>query len=221
MTKEERIRRIKKNILDMHYRSQTSHVGSALSCVEILYNIYFERWHEGDKVILSKAHASTALYAVLIEKGLLNSMVVNTYPSDDYPEHCKYQKGIIDYSGGSLGMGLSFAIGLSIAYPDNEIFVVLGDGELEEGNIFEAWNYLKNNMAFHQNISIYVDNNDLQGYPKKNRKINTLKDDKQFMKKFYKTTKGSGVSYMEDKLEWHYKTMTEAQYKTALKDISK
>lgn len=201
-----------RKILTMHYRTKTSHVGSALSVVPILYDIYFNKFRHGDKVILSKAHASTALYATLVEKGLLSDSILNEYPNGNYKEHCVKSQHI-DYSGGSLGMGLSFGMGLAISLPMNNVYVILGDGELQEGNIYEAMNHL--NKLYLPNLYVYIDYNRLQGYTDTKVPMYDYPDNVQIVH----TTKGNGVSFMRNELSWHYKTMTEDQYNKAMREI--
>lgn len=218
MTEQEHIKNIQRNIIKMHYKAKKPHVGSALSCVRILYNIYFNMWKEGDKVILSKSHGATALYATLAEKELMPIEMLDTYSEEGsiLLGHCGYHPLYhLDYCGGSLGMGLSYGIGQALAYPDNYIYVILGDGELDEGNIYEAFSFLNSNDKLN-NLSIYIDMNKYQGYK-------TFRGKNLFDLNFYShsvnTKKGYGISFLEDTFESHYKILTEEEYNKAMEEL--
>jgi len=146
---------LKKDILKMIYLAQSGHPGGSLSCVNILYILYNKimrldknnpRWEERDILILSKGHAAPALYAVLSDYGFIEKKELTTlrkFGSNLQGHPVKNENFGIEISTGSLGMGLSIGVGCALAAKlDNNynkfIYVLLGDGELNEGAIWEA-----------------------------------------------------------------------------------
>ena len=133
---------IRKNILTQIYSANSGHPGGALSCTDILTSIYFETINDGDKVILSKGHASAALYGTLAEKGLIEKDELKTFRKlgsrlQGHPSIAKLD--LVDSSSGSLGQGLSVANGIALGFKldrkKNNVYVILGDGEIQEGQI--------------------------------------------------------------------------------------
>ena len=138
-------REVRKDILLEIYSANSGHPGGALSCADILTAIYFNLINEGDKVVLSKGHASAALYAVLAEKGFFDKEELKTFRKlgsklQGHPSLLKTNG--VDASSGSLGQGLSVANGIALSFKldkkPNHVYVVLGDGEIQEGQIWEA-----------------------------------------------------------------------------------
>ncbi|HDZ18389.1 MAG TPA: transketolase [archaeon] len=145
---------IKKDILKMIYLAQSGHPGGSLSCATIIYILYNyvmrinkkdPQWEKRDKFILSKGHAAPALYAVLSEIGFINRKELFTLRqlgSNLQGHPVKNVQFGIEISSGSLGMGLSIGVGCALAAKidntDRKIYVLLGDGELNEGVIWEA-----------------------------------------------------------------------------------
>lgn len=158
---------VRKDILLEIYSAQSGHPGGALSCTDILVAIYFALMQEGDKVILSKGHASAALYAVLAEKGFFPKEELKTFRAlgsrlQGHPSLHKSSSGCgcdssggcgenearvdglsgIDSTSGSLGQGLSIANGLALGFQmnakENDVYCILGDGEIQEGQVWEA-----------------------------------------------------------------------------------
>jgi len=146
---------IKKDILKMIYLAQSGHPGGSLSCVNILYLLYNKimklnknnpKWNDRDIFILSKGHAAPALYAVLSNFGFIkrkNLFTLRQFGSDLQGHPVKNEKLGIEISTGSLGMGLSIGVGCALAakvdkQKNKYIYVLLGDGELNEGAIWEA-----------------------------------------------------------------------------------
>lgn len=242
--------------------SSSAHVGTCMSIVEILYTLYFKVMNhdplntnhkERDKLILSKGHGSAALYAVLAESGYFPHEYLQSYYIDGgiLPAHLdKESVNGIEVSTGSLGHGLSIGLGMALANKGDQnpgrIFVILGDGECNEGSIWEAAmlaSTLKND-----NLTVIVDFNKFQGLDRTNNVINqenmaerwrafgwetyevdghdvaTLTD--IFNKPQIKpkaviahTIKGKGISFMEDKLEWHYKAPTRNDFIRAVREL--
>ena len=185
-------------ILSYHYHYQRPHIGSSLSCVDIIVDIYYNKMKKGDVFILSKGHASSALYAVLEMKGFKTPK--------PYPCHPERGEGVF-CSTGSLGHGLSIACGVALAKPKNKVYVLLGDGELQEGSVWEAYCFMHRHQL--TNIIEEVDNNGFQAC------CRTLDQRPE------KPTgiKGKGISFMEDNNDWHYKAPDYKEYSDALKEL--
>ena len=177
---------VRKKTLEMITISQTLHIGSALSIVEILVSLYFHilninhedpKWDERDRFILSKGHSSAALYATLSERGFFSEDILNEYAIDGgtLPEHLdrKIVFGI-ESSSGSLGHGLSIAIGMAMASKyDNKnykCYVLMGDGECDEGSVWEAA-MLAAQLKL-DNLVLIIDYNKFQGFGRVEEIIN-------------------------------------------------
>ena len=249
---------IKKNIVEMAHYSHASHIGAALSVVDVLYVLYGKVARIGkenisdtlrDKVILSKAHSSSALYAVLAHFELIPSEWLNRYYVNDgiLPAHLdRTISPAIDFSAGSLGHGLPAGIGMALSDPDHHIYVICGDGECNEGSVWEAFMLLGHLKL--KNLTVIVDFNGLQGfgYTKDiidqnnlserlrsfgldacdidghdhNAIENALKKPSGRTKAIVShTIKGHGVSFMENSLLWHYKSPNDAQTEQAFKEL--
>jgi transketolase len=146
--------RLRIDILQMIFTAQSGHPGSSLSCVDIIAALWFARmdhthfdsdWVDRDRFILSKGHAAPALYAVLMEAGYIDKAELPTLRAinsklQGHPAS-KYLKGV-DVSTGSLGQGLSCGVGMALGHRldgrDACVWVLMGDGELQEGNVWEA-----------------------------------------------------------------------------------
>ncbi len=254
---------IRKDIIEQLYLAKSGHPGGSLSIADILAVLYFDeinidvknpKWENRDRVILSKGHTVPALYAVLCEKGFfekeelkklrkLNGILQGHPNMNETPG--------IDMSSGSLGQGLSIANGMAIsAKMDNKdyrVYCILGDGEIEEGQNWEA--AMASNKYKLDNLCVIVDNNNLQidgtieevmsSYPIdekfKSFGFNVICIDghnideiKQAFKEarnakgrptciIAKTIKGKGVPFMENKVEWHGKAPNEEEYNEAIK----
>ena len=214
--------KLRKMIINAAYKSKEPHVGSALSIVEIMYAIYFRVANiskenilspSRDRVILSKGHAALAQYAVLTMKNIISEEDFNTYALDGgtIPAYiCNTVCPGIDVSTGmSLGHGLGLAEGIALANRLNgissRIFVVVGDGELQEGSILEALNSISfMNLS---EITVIIDKNDIQASEKVENVIDNSNLIKQLelMKFCVVETDGHNV----DKLEKALKTSTD------------
>ncbi len=255
-------KKVRLHVLDMVFRAQSSHVGAAYSIVEILVALYFKilkidpknpNKTDRDKFLLSKAHGSTALYAILAEQGFFPLSYLERYYVDDgiLPGHLdRISAPGIEYSMGSLGHGLSVGVGMAIANRQTKnlgrIFVLLSDGECNEGSVWEAVM-----LAAHlrlTNLTAIVDYNKIQSFGRTNEVINqepivdrwkafgwdvvevnghdfeellaALEMDQTRPKVIIAhTIKGKGVSFMEDSLDWHYKSPNKEQYEQALLEL--
>ena len=257
---------IRKDIIEEVYNANSGHPGGSLSISDIMAVLYFNelrideknpRWEERDRLVLSKGHCSPALYAALAERGFFDKEDLKSFRKIEsnlqgHPDLNKVPG--VDMTSGSLGQGLSIANGMAIAGKmDNKnyrVYTILGDGEIEEGQIWEA--AMTANKYKLDNLCVIVDNNNLQidgtieevmsSYPIdekfKSFGFNVLTIDgnnieeilngfeiaKQTKNKptciIAKTIKGKGVSFMENKAEWHGKAPSEEEYIQAMKDLN-
>ncbi len=256
------LKNIKKSILHMVHHSKSSHVGSCLSIADILYTLYFKVLNidpgnpqkcDRDKFILSKGHGSAALYATLAERGFFPKDYLSRFYIDGgiLPGHVDMTvvPGL-ETSSGSLGHGLSTGVGMAIANRQTNnpgrIYVLLGDGECNEGSVWEAA-MLASHLRL-VNLTAIVDFNKLQGFGRTHEIINqenlaerwrafgwetyevdghNIYDLEAAFNKAQSgpkiliahTIKGKGVSFMEDRLEWHYKSPNDEQYTAAVREV--
>ncbi len=168
MTLEERVYSVKKRFLAMYKKADAGHIGSSLSCAEILVFLRFAWMREADTFVLSKGHAVAALYALLAEVKLLTPSQIDTYyeegtllsalpPFNAIPE--------IPFATGSLGHGLSLSAGMALGAllkrEDRRFFCVTSDGELDEGSVWEAALFIAHRKL--KNLVWIIDRNQLQG----------------------------------------------------------
>ncbi len=251
---------IREIILEQSKRANVGHIGSALSIADILSVLYSDVLlipslddPSRDRFILSKGHAALALYAVFFLKGWISKEQLNTYCADDsllgvHPEH--KLKGV-EFSTGSLGMGLAFGVGSALAARmknlDYRTFVLLSDAELNEGSVWESIMFAGQHKL--SNLVAIIDLNGQQalGYTKDVLNLSPLKEKWQafgwdvdevdghnhlMMQETFKnlkenkphviiaqTTFGKNVSFMENKIKWHYWPMSDGEYAQALSDI--
>ena len=263
---EKRACNARKNILSLIYKTKGPHVGSSFSCVELLVGLYFNFLNVSskasqdsgrDRFIFSKGHASPALYAILYEAGFLtkddlDGFAVNGGSFEQHPNK-DLSKGI-EVSSGSLGHGLSIGAGMALAAKrdskNHRVCVLISDGELNEGSIWEAVLF----SAHHKldNLLLVVDYNKMQalGFTKDTLELDPLMakfeafgwgchevDGHNFPSiiaaleqfPFQKnkpsviiahTTKGKGVSFMENSLYWHYSCPNEDECRLALGELN-
>ena len=258
-------KKMRENILTMSLAAgaSSSHFGGSLSTVELLATLYnnvlkFDianpLWDDRDRFILSKGHACLGYYSVLCEKGFFAKEDLNLFEKNGsfllgHPVINK-KKGI-EFSNGSLGMGLALGIGVAIAAKKNKknyrVFVLIGDGECNEGSIWEAAM-----SAAHfklKNVTAILDNNNLQ-QTGSNDDIMSTKDLANKWRSFNwdvqeinghnipeilaalnhvsekpklilaKTIKGKGFSFSENNNNWHHNIMTKKQYDEAIKELN-
>lgn len=257
-------KKIRLDIIDMVYNAKSGHPGGSLSCTDILVAIYHEKMNleldengqRIDKFVLSKGHCAPALYAVLSSKGFIPHEDLKTLRKiDSYLEgHPTNKINGIDVSSGSLGQGLSIANGMALSKKLNNqegyVYVVLGDGEIEEGQVWEAC--MTANKYALNNVIAFVDYNGLQidGKIVDVKKVDNLRakfesfgwnvqeidghnmeeictsiDEAKKSTKpnmiIAKTIKGKGVSFMEDNAGWHGKAPNEEEYNLAIAELNK
>lgn len=258
---------VRKGVIQSTHSAKSGHPGGSLSATDIMTYLYFEemnvdpknpKWADRDRFVLSKGHVAPALYATLAERGffpkedLLTLRHVGSY-LQGHPD----MKGIpgVDMSSGSLGQGVSCAAGMALAAKmdnkDYRVYAITGDGEIEEGQIWEAAMF----AGFRKldNLVVIVDNNNLQidgsidevcsPYPidKKFEAFNfhTIvidgNDFDQIRAAFQearetkgmptaiiaKTVKGKGVSFMENQVGWHGKGPNDEECRIALEELEK
>ena len=256
---------IRKNIVEMVYSASSGHPGGSLSITDILTVLYFHEMNvninntkdeDRDRLVLSKGHCSPALYAVLAEKGYFPKEDLKTFRKiDSYLQGHPDMKKIpgVDMSSGSLGQGLSVSNGMALAgkldKKDYRVYCVMGDGEIEEGEVWEA--AMTSSHYKLDNLCVIVDNNNLQIDGKINEVMSPYPIDKKFesfgfnvininghdfneiitaletAKKIKekptaiiaKTIKGKGISYMENEASWHGKAPNEEQYNIAIEEL--
>jgi transketolase len=232
-----------------------------LSAVEILDGLYhsgfnFSPKEEGrDRLILSKGHAALALFCELESVGILSKNEADSFGHNGTRFFAHAKKDIskgLEFSGGSLSLGISYAVGVALACRakgiNNRVFVLLGDGECDEGLVWES---VMSAVNYHlDNLTIIVDRNGLQsdGYtidvmnhaPLEKKfegfgcKVLSVDGHSEkalhdaFLQKgegsplviVAHTVKGKGVSYMENMPQWHHSVLSSAQYEQALEEIS-
>ncbi len=252
--------KIRKNTFKTIHEAQTGHYGGSLSIIELLTYIYNEiiileqkniNSIDRDLFVLSKGHAVPPIYEILKDKGMLDDSYklreINS-PMQGHPDKNKCSG--IDASTGSLGQGLSTAVGMAYGQKlksnNKKTFVIVGDGELQEGICFEALNFAATKKL--NNLVVIIDNNKLQlmGNVKdvteinyelffkslgaKTQEINghSFKEiDNAFKNLSEKklniiianTIKGKGVSFMENNYKWHGSPTTEEDYIKGLKEL--
>lgn len=256
---------IRKKIVEMIYHAKSGHPGGSLSIADILTVLYFEEMNidvndvkmpNRDRFVLSKGHAAPALYATLMEKGFLPKSLVTELrkfgsPLQGHPDLKKVDA--IEMSTGSLGQGLSAANGMALSSkifkPDFKVYTILGDGELQEGQCYEAAMAASHYKL--DNLVAFIDNNNLQIdgdvdkvmsiYPLKDKFISfgwevieidghnfdeikgALAKAREVKGKptaiIAKTIKGKGVSFMENNAGWHGKAPSKEEFELAMKEL--
>ena len=256
---------IRISIIEQVYEAGSGHPGGALSIADIMAVLYFnqmnidskdEKSNLRDRLVLSKGHAVSALYGALAEKGYIEKEELKTFRKlgsrlQGHPDMEKLPG--LDMSTGSLGQGLSIANGMAIASKMDSlgcrIYCILGDGEIEEGQIWEA--AMTANKYHLDNLCVILDFNGLQidGTVEEVKALDCLRskwesfgfnviscngnDIEMLISSFEQakqtkgmpsiiiaeTVKGKGVSFMENKAEWHGKAPNEEEYNRAMKEL--
>ncbi len=257
---------IRKNAVAAVHAAKSGHPGGSLGIADLLAYLYFEemsvdpknpKWEDRDRFVLSKGHTCPAYYAALAEKGFFEKDLLLTFRKPDsilqgHPD-MKHIPGV-DMSTGSLGQGISAACGMALSgkirNKNYRVYAILGDGESEEGQVWEAAM-----MAAHYNLSnlcIFIDSNGLQIDGTVAEVMNPQPFDEKFAafgwnvcvidghdfdqiakaceaaRKSDKptavicnTVKGKGVSFMENNVAWHGSAPNDEQYEIACADLEK
>lgn len=257
---------IRLGIIEAVYNAASGHPGGSLSIADILTYLYFEEMHvdpkepkaDGrDRFVLSKGHTSPALYATLAERGYFPKEDLKTFRKlGSYLQGHPDMKGIpgVDMSSGSLGLGISAACGIALSAKYNKkdyrVYTVLGDGESEEGQVWEAAMFAAHYKL--DNLCAVLDLNGLQIDGTTEEVIGPAPLDKKFeafgwnvikvnahsfdeLEKAFSaarsckgkptviiasSVKGKGVSYMENKCEWHGAAPKKEQYEIAVRELT-
>ena len=202
------MKKLYRRLLDICYENKLHHLGSYFSCLEILNQIYSEM-NEDDIFILSNGHAVVALYVILEEYYGLNAQEL----LDKYGEHPKRNElDKIYCSTGSLGMGITVAVGRALANPNRNVYCMISDGECAEGSIWEALRFSHENKV--DNLKIYVNANGWAAYDAVDldyleTRIKAFNPKVNFVRT---TVESFGLSG----LDAHYTNFTEQQYLEAV-----
>lgn len=217
------IKQLRKEILVNSFIANACHLGSALSCLETLVDIFYKKLKKNDIFLFSKASGAAALYVVLADKGYFPKEKI-PYCLKNYPLTSKQVPGVI-HSVGSIGHGLSVAAGIALGKKlkneKEKVYVLLSDGELNEGSTYEAALFARQHKL--NNLFVMVDSNRIQACGK-TKNILDLTTAYNFLShtlpnfQSIHTIKGKGVSFMENKVEWHYKNLTKELLEQALKE---
>lgn len=158
---------LRKRLIELHFKKQSVHLGSSLSCIDIISIALLELKVPYKDFILSKGHASTALYICLNELGVISNNSLNSYFENGtkLTAHPVYDSGLVEFGTGSLGHGISLAAGKCKARKlmgdDAPVFCLVSDGEMNEGSVYEGINFAVQHQL--NNLVVVVDNNGLQG----------------------------------------------------------
>ena len=259
--------KLRLHIIEGVFNAKSGHPGGSLSATEIFTYLYFKemnidpknpKWADRDRFVLSKGHCAPGLYAALAEKGYFSTEEIKSLRHigamlQGHPD----MKGTpgVDMSSGSLGQGISAAVGMALAgkldNKDYRVYALLGDGEIDEGQVWEAAMFASHKKL--DNLCVIVDYNGLQidgpisevaGVEPIDAKFEAFGFDvitvngncfEDLEKAFdhaktvtgkpcaiiAKTTKGKGVSYMENNVNWHGAAPNAEQYEVAMTELKK
>ncbi|MFN4189754.1 MAG: transketolase [Pseudothermotoga sp.] len=255
---------IRKRLLSMIYKAKSGHTGGSLSCVDILVSLYHgvmridpknPKWNDRDRFIMSKGHSVEAYYAILADLGFFDDTELETY--------CRYGSRLtghpttkvpgVEVNTGALGHGLAIGVGMALAAKmdrkDYKVYVLMGDGELDEGSVWEAAQTASHYKL--DNLVGIVDRNKLQisGQTEEVLKLEDLEakwtafgwkvlhvdghDIDQLIRIFKNlpissskphlviahTTKGKGISFIENKREWHHHVPNDEEFNKAIMEL--
>lgn len=213
---EEIKQKIKRSILENSFKAGACHISSALSCVDILVELFYDILKPEDVFIFSKASGVATLYAILADKGYFPEDKVAEYLKN-YPLPSKEVPGII-HNFGSLGHGLPFSVGYAYANRNKRVYVLIGDGDVQEGTTYESALFARQHKL--DNLYAIVDANEYQALGKTDDILN-LDTAFEFMKKtlpnceIRKTIKGGDIEFLQG-TKGHYMNLTEVTLKQAL-----
>lgn len=259
---------VRRDILKMIHNAKSGHPGGACSCVDILAVLYKKvmnvplEWNNAvdfksrDRFILSKGHASPALYAILAHCGYFSKDLLMGFRvlGSKLQGHPSSRVGLpgIEVSTGSLGQGLSIGVGIALALRldkiNSKVFVLMGDGEMQEGSVWEALMNANNQKL--KNLVVIIDKNNLQidgttdeikslepldkkleafgfkvhsvdghNYDELEKVLLDAKNSEELTAIIANTVKGKGVSFMENNVSWHGKAPSDIELKQALEEL--
>lgn len=256
---------VRQGVIEGVYHAKSGHPGGSLSIADTLTYLYYNemkvdpanpKWEDRDRLVLSKGHCCPALYSVLAEKGYFDKSELKSLRHvgamlQGHPD-MKHIPGV-DMSSGSLGQGISAACGIALAgklkKADWRVFTILGDGEIEEGQVWEAAMFAAHHKL--DNLVAVVDNNNLQIDGRVSDVCSVYPIDEKFRAFGWevftadahdfdsldaaftaatavqdkpaviiqKSVKGKGVSFMEDQAGWHGKAPSQEQYEQAMAEL--
>lgn len=256
---------LRQDVLDMIYKAKTGHIGGDFSVMDILVTLYYKQMNidpahpddsNRDRFILSKGHSVESLYAVLSDKGFFPKKDLETYSQylSKYIGHPNNKVNGIEMNSGSLGHGLSVSVGMALAgkmdKKDYRVYVVMGDGELAEGSVWEG--AMAGGHYKLDNLCAIVDRNRLQisgctedvmAHDSQDERwssfgwhvihaqgnnidaLNAAFEEAKATKGkptvvIADTTKGYGVSFIENQAVWHHKVPTAEEYAQATKELA-
>ena len=257
--------KVRQHIIEGTFNAKSGHPGGSLSAADIITYLYFKemrvdpknpKWEDRDRFVLSKGHAAPALYGALAVKGFFpEDEIKNLRKPGSFLQGHPDMKGIpgVDMSTGSLGQGVSCAVGMAlagkVAGKDYRVYAVLGDGEIQEGQVWEAAMFASHKKL--GNLIIFIDNNNLQidgtmdevnsPYPIPEKfeafgwhtveidghdfdQIEKAVEEAKSVKDkptavIMHTVKGKGVSFMEDQVGWHGVAPNAEQYENAMNEL--
>ena len=256
--------KVRMGIIEGVHSAKSGHPGGSLSCADILTYLYFAKMNidpknpkmeDRDRLVLSKGHAAPALYSVLANRGYFDTELLKTLRHigsilQGHPD-MKHIPGV-DMSSGSLGQGISAAVGMALSAKhfgkDYKVYAILGDGEIEEGQVWEAAMFAANKGL--SNLTAFVDYNNLQIDGTIEEVNSAAPIDKKFeafnwhtividghdfdqieaalneaetvdkpVAIIAKTVKGKGVSYMENAVNWHGAAPNDELYEQAMTEL--
>lgn len=257
---KERQKKCKKHIIDMIYLGRAGHPGGSLSCIDILNYLYTEKIditkEVRSRLVLSKGHVTPAIYSIFLELGIIKEEELKGFRQvnsrlQGHPDRNKIKE--LDANTGLLGQGLSIGVGMALAKKHNKeddyVYVIIGDGEMHEGQIWEALmsaaHYKLDNLVVfldYNKLSSKGDVNKVMNLEKIKEKIsafnwNVCEIDGHNFEEIDKaikiaetqkdiptfvianTIKGKGISFMENNPKWHSGTFNEEQYNIAINEI--
>lgn len=265
---KERAKQLRMTSVQMIYEAQSGHPGGSLSAADVVANLYFRemrydpknpKWEDRDRFVLSKGHVAPVLYSALAITGFVPMDTIHTLrkkgsPFQGHPDSKKCPG--IEISTGSLGQGISAAVGMAIGLKrdgrDSRVYTLLGDGETQEGQVWEAiqcahtygldnftviiddnnlqidghCDEVSPNLDFVKKLEAFgydaveIDGHDMQAISDAFDRFREMKDGKP-KGLVLKTTKGKGVSYMEDVASWHGAAPNTEQYEQAMAELEK
>jgi len=255
---------LRKDIVTLIYNAGCGHIGGDLSVIDILVVLYYKHLNcsldnmdhpDRDRFVLSKGHAAEALYCVLADRGFFPKSDLDNYSGykSEYIGHPNNKVNGIEVNTGSLGHGLSIAVGMALAGKmddkDYRVYTALGDGELDEGSVWEgvmaASHYKLDNLtaivdrnnlqitgwtkdvmsqdmleerwtAFGWHV-ITIPGNDVNAIDRAIEKAKTIKGKPTVI--IANTTKGCGVSFMENQAGWHHRVPNDEEYAKAMQEL--
>lgn len=257
--------KVRQHIIEGTFNAKSGHPGGSLSVADVITYLYFKemnvdpknpKWEDRDRFVLSKGHAAPALYGALALKGFFSEEEIkNLRKPTSFLQGHPDMKGIpgVDMSTGSLGQGVSCAVGMALAGKTSgksyRVYSVLGDGEIQEGQVWEAAMFASHKKL--DNLTIFIDNNNLQidgtmdevnsPYPIPEKfaafgwhtveidghdfnQIEKAVEEAKCVKEqptaiIMHTVKGKGVSFMENQVGWHGVAPNAEQYENAMNEL--